>query len=120
MNSGGSPHRDLRAHDLFDVFYEARALAAFGAKRVDHDVILLAVDFKRVLCPVRRDLGGRIDEHVPVWKLPLRLARVVHPAVDDLPVRRRLDCEFHGNGFVARHVHEDRRPVEVCMSFVEL
>src|SRR5688572_15210309 len=42
------PHRHLRAHDLLDVAHERRALAAFWSKRMDHDVILLTVNFESI------------------------------------------------------------------------
>ncbi len=88
---GRAPHRHLRAHDLLDVLHERGPLAAFITKRVYDDVILLAVDYEVVLRPIGRHLGWCVDHHVPVWKLPLGLARVVQPAVYDLPTRRSLN-----------------------------
>ena len=43
---GRAPHRHFCPYDLFDVFDECGALTAFWSKRVDHDVILLAVDLE--------------------------------------------------------------------------
>ena len=61
-----SPHRDFRTHDLFDIFHECSTASAFWPKRVDHHVILFAVDCEVVQSPVRRDFGGRVDHEVPV------------------------------------------------------
>jgi hypothetical protein len=92
-----SPHRDLCAHDRFDVAHELRAPPTFRTKRMDHDVILLAVDCERVR-PVRCNLGGRIDQNVPVWKLPFSLAWTICAAVNDLPTGRGLIFNFTGSG----------------------
>src|SRR4029079_9588914 len=80
-----SPHRYLRAHDPLDVLHERRTFAAFVTERMYDDVILLAVDFEIVLRPLRRHLCRRIDHFIPVWKLPLSLARVVQTAIYNLP-----------------------------------
>src|SRR5688572_1713874 len=114
------PHRNLGAHDLFDVAHECRALAAFRSKRVDYDVILLAVDCESVLRPVGRDLGRSIDQYVPVRKLPFSLAGLIDPAVHNLPASGRMNREFHWIRFVTNDVHEDRAAVVVCVALVEL
>src|ERR1044072_9832948 len=82
-----SPHRDFRSHDLLHVFHERGTLAAFRAERVDHDVVPLSVNLESIDCPVRTDLRRRVDENVPVWKIPTVLAGTISAAIDDLPTR---------------------------------
>src|SRR5215203_5504583 len=96
-----APHRHLCAHDFLDVFHEGSTPSPFLTKRMDHNVILLAVNFKVVLGPIRCNLGWRVDQNVPVWKLPLALAGTFSAAIHDLPTRGRLDRQLHRIGFMA-------------------
>src|SRR5436189_6193979 len=87
---------------------------------MDHNVILLAVDLEDVLSPIGRDLGGRIDQYVPILKLPLSLSRTISASVNDFPTRWWIDNEFHRIRFMVHHVHEDRATVIVSMTLIEL
>src|SRR5215213_2533937 len=85
------PHRHLSAHDLLDILHECGPLAAFVTEGMYDDMILLAVNHKIILRPIRRYLRRRVDHDVPVWKLPLSLAHVVQPAIYDLPTGGSLN-----------------------------
>src|SRR5215204_7194763 len=87
---------------------------------MDHNVILLAVDLKVVLGPIRRNLGRRIDQYVPIGKLPLRLTRAFSASINDLPSSRRIDNEFHRIRFMVYDVHENRTAVKVAVTLIEL
>src|SRR5215216_8118080 len=80
-----TPHGHFRAHDLLDISHERRSLSSFRTKRVDDDVILLAVNFKRILRPIGCDFSRRIDQNVPVWKSPFGLSRPLRATIHDLP-----------------------------------
>src|ERR1043165_4070636 len=70
-----APHCHLCAHDLLDVFHEGSTLPAFRTKRMDHNVILLPVNFEALFGPIGCNLSWRVDQNVPVRKLPLALSR---------------------------------------------
>src|ERR1044072_1217289 len=90
-----SPHCDFRSHDLLDVFHERRALSAFRAKRVDHDVILLSVNIESIYCPIRTNVRRCIDKNVTVGKIPGALTGMVSATVNNLPGRGCNDLELH-------------------------
>src|SRR5215510_6303582 len=115
-----APHRHLGAHDLLDVLHERRTFATFVTERMNDYVILLAVDDEVVLSPIGCDLGRRVDHDVPVWKLPLSLARMVQPSVYDFPTGRSLNRQFYWIRFMAHNVHEDRTAVVIRVTRIKL
>ena len=84
------PHRCLGADNLFNVSHQSRPLTAFIAERVDHHVVLLSLHLKLFSGPVGSNLSGRVDHDVPIWKTPLTLIGLFHPAIDNSPPGWRI------------------------------
>src|SRR5688572_31629118 len=63
---------------------------------MDHHTILLAINLKLVNREIRSYLSGRVDEDVPIRKLPFTLVGVVHATIRDPPTCWRIDHKLHG------------------------
>ena len=115
-----SPHRRFSAHDLLDVAHQCRTLTTFATQRMNDDVISLAVDSEPVICPVKRNFSWRIDQHIPIRKLKLRLVLLFRSSVYDAPAFRRTDRKRHRILFMIHDVHEHTAAVKVCVARIEL
>src|SRR5262249_14820165 len=115
-----APHSNFGTHNFFEVPHESGPTASLVATRVNDDVVRLSIDVEIIDSPIGTNFCWIVDQGFVVRVFPIALVGSLGAAIDNSPIRRWFDVQFHRIRLVAADIHKDLTACVVRMSRIQL